>query len=211
MTGPTFYGPDEFASDTDVSRETLNNLKLYASALTKWQSAKNLVANSTIDDLWRRHFLDSAQLFPLIRRYHTGADLTLLDIGSGAGFPGLVLAIMGLAHTTLVEANGRKCTFINHVIRETAASATALNERIESVEGHVFDVITSRACAKVEQLLVWSKPFIGPNTEIWLLKGAMAEEELTQAAASWSMAIEKFDSRSSEEGIILRLSDIVER
>ena len=205
------YGPDEFAADTDVSRETLAKLKFYSSALTKWQRAKNLVANSTIDDQWRRHFLDSAQLFPLILRFHPDRALTLLDIGSGAGFPGLVLSTMGLGQVTTVEANGRKCTFMNHIIRETEISATVLNQRIESVENQPFDIITSRACAKVEQLLEWSAPFVGDHTEIWLLKGLTAEEELTQAIASWNMTTEQFDSKSSQEGVILRLSNIKER
>ncbi len=202
------YGPEEFAGDVDVSRETLEKLKLYSSALVKWQTAKNLVANSTLDDRWRRHFLDSAQLFPLIRQCHTNTELTLLDIGSGAGFPGLVLSIMGLGHATMVEANGRKCSFMSHVVRETSASSIVVNQRIESVESLNFDIITSRACAKIEQILSWSARFIGPKTEIWLLKGATAEEELTQAIALWNMTVERFDSRTSQDGVILRLSEV---
>lgn len=202
------YGLEEFADDVDVSRETLERLSLYSFTLAKWQKAKNLVANSTIDDRWRRHFLDSAQLFPLIRQHQTKADITLVDIGSGAGFPGLVLSIMGLGHATMVEANGRKCSFMSHVVRETAASATIINQRVESVDPQHFDIVTSRACAKIEQLLNWSSSFIGPATEIWLLKGATAEEELTQATALWNMAVERFDSRTSQDGVILRLSDI---
>lgn len=211
MTVPAIYGPEEFVADIDVSRETLHRLKLYSSALTKWQKAKNLVANSTIDDQWRRHFLDSAQLFPLIRQYHPATSLKLLDIGSGAGFPGLVLAIMGLGQAIMVESNGRKCIFMNHVIRETNAPATVINDRVELVDHPTVDIITSRACAKIEQLLAWSAPFVGPQTEIWLLKGLTVEEELTRAAASWNMITEQFDSRSSDEGVILRLSDIKRR
>lgn len=202
------YGPDDFDADFDVSRETLDKLKLYASTLAKWQKAKNLVANSTIEEQWQRHFLDSAQLFPLIRHCHPTEQLNILDVGSGAGFPGLVLAVMGLGHASMVEANGRKCTFMNNVIREVAASATVINERIESVKYQQVDIVTSRACAKIEQLLVWSAPFVGLTTELWLLKGATAEEELTQACALWNMSVERFDSKSSDEGVILRLFDI---
>ncbi len=202
------YGPEDFAEDIDVSRETLEKLKLYADALVKWQKAKNLVANSTLDDRWRRHLLDSAQLFPLIRQCHPNTDLTLLDIGSGAGYPGLVLSVMGLGHATMVEANGRKCSFMSHVARETSAPSTIVNQRIESVAPQHFDIVTSRACAKIEQILNWSTPFVGPTTEIWLLKGATAEEELTQASALWKMAIERFDSRTSQDGVIIKLSDI---
>ncbi len=205
------YDATDFARDIDVSRETLDALTLYADQLAKWQKAKNLVANSTLEDRWRRHFLDSAQLYPLIRKYHPKGNLTLLDIGSGAGFPGLVLSIMGLGSVELVESNGRKCVFMNQVARATAAPAKALNERIEALPPRQVDIICSRACAKVVQLLDWSEPFISETTEMWLLKGEGAEEELTQAAASWNMSVERFDSLSSSTGTILRLSRIKRR
>lgn len=201
------YGPDQFAQDVDVSRETLQKLTLYSDDLKKWQRAKNLVANSTIDDRWRRHFLDSAQLFPLISRFHP-PPLTMLDVGSGAGFPGLVLSIMGLGTVDLVESNGRKCVFMNQIARQTGAPATAVNERIEHLPVRPVDIITSRACAKVEQLIEWTLPFLEESTEMWLLKGEGAEEELTQAQASWNMRVERFSSKSSQSGVILRLRAI---
>lgn len=201
------YGPTDFAKDIDVSRETLDKLTLYADELAKWQRAKNLVANSTIDDRWRRHLLDSAQLDGLIRQYFD-TPVKMLDIGSGAGFPGLVLSIMGLGPVELIESNGRKCVFMNQIARQTGAAATAINERVEKLAPRPVDVVTSRACAKVEQLLVWAGPFLSPATEMWLLKGEGVEEELTQALASWNMEIERFKSQSSEEGVILRISAI---
>lgn len=208
MNNSNAYGEDDFAADIDVSRETLEKLKTYSASLVKWQKAKNLVANSTLDDRWRRHFLDSAQLYPLIRRFHPVVELKILDIGSGAGFPGLVLSIMGLGAATMVEANGRKCTFMKHVARETSAPVSVLDQRIESVQPIEVDILTSRACAKITQLLEWSSPFLGANSEMWLLKGETAEDELTQAAALWNMTVERFDSRSSREGVVLRLSGI---
>lgn len=204
----SLYGPCDLSSDFDVSRETLDALILYADELAKWQRAKNLVANSTIDDRWRRHFLDSAQLFPLIKARHPDQELRLLDIGSGAGFPGLVLAIMGVGSVDLVESNGRKCVFMNQIARQTGAPATVVNERIEHMSAKPIDIITSRACAKIQQLLEWAQPFLSPDTEMWLLKGEGAEEELTQATASWNMTVERFKSQSSPSGVILRLSDI---
>ena len=170
------YGVREFAGDVDVSRETLEALSLYADQLAKWQKAKNLIANSTVEDRWRRHFLDSAQLYPLIRQYHPDRKLSVLDIGSGAGFPGLVLSIMGIGSVELVESNGRKCVFMNQVARETNAPAKAINERIEALPGRPVDVICSRACAKVAQLIEWSEAFLSDSTEMWLLKGEGAEE-----------------------------------
>lgn len=201
------YGPQDFSRDIDVSRETLSKLTLYADELAKWQRAKNLVANSTIDERWRRHFLDSAQLDSLIRQ-HFSAPVKILDIGSGAGFPGLVLSIMGLGSVDLVESNGRKCVFMNQIARQTGAPAKAVNQRIEKLSPRNVDIVTSRACAKVEQLLIWAEPFLAPATEMWLLKGEGVEEELTQAYASWNMETERFKSQSSPDGVILRLSAI---
>lgn len=202
------YGPEEFARDTDVSRETLDKLTQYADALVKWQKAKNLVANSTLEDRWRRHFLDSAQMFPHMRKRLRAEPIRMIDIGSGAGFPGLVLSIMGLGPAHMVESNGRKCVFMNQVVRATAANADVHNVRIEAFDAPEFDVVTSRACAKVEQLLEWSHPFRQTSTEMWLLKGEGVEEELTQAKASWKMKSERFKSLSNPMGAILRLYEI---
>lgn len=206
------YGPIDFQRDTDVSRETLDKLVIYADALQKWQKAKNLVANSTLDDRWRRHFLDSAQMFKPMREVFGEKKLTLLDIGSGAGFPGLVLSIMGLGKATMVESNGRKCTFMNQVARQTVANAVICNKRIESAEiSEPIDVVVSRACAKISQLLEWASPFLQSNVEMWLLKGEGVDEELTQAQASWNMKVERFSSQTSETGVILRLYNIKRR
>lgn len=207
------YGPSQFMRDTNVSRETFLKLEAYAGLLKKWQKAKNLVSGSTIDDMWQRHFLDSAQLFRHLQGVFGEKRLNLVDIGSGAGFPGLVLSVMGCAHANMVEANGRKCIFMRQVVRDTGADAEIFNERIESVEPFPVDIITSRACARVLQLINWSKPFLEASegkAEIWLLKGSGAEEELTEAQACWSMAIDRYPSLSDKTGVILRLSGIKE-
>ena len=206
------FGPDDLvralAPDFDVSRETLDKLKTYAGLLAKWQKAKNLVANSTLDAMWQRHFLDSAQMAPHLKTVFGDRSLTMLDIGSGAGFPGLVLATMGIGHAHMVEANGRKCTFMSQVSRETSATATIHNARIEALEVFPVDIITSRACARVIQLIDWAAPFLAASTEMWLLKGESAEEELTEAQACWKMTVNRYQSLSDPAGVILRLSAI---
>lgn len=207
------YGPGDFMRDIDVSRETFEKLETYANLLAKWQKAKNLVSGSTIDEMWKRHFLDSAQLFRHLQGVFGEKKLNLVDIGSGAGFPGLVLSAMGSVHAKMVEANGRKCVFMRQVVRDTGANAEILNERIESIDPFPVDIITSRACARVLQLINWSKPFLEASqgkAEIWLLKGAGADEELTEAQACWSMAIDRYPSLSDKTGVILRLSGIKE-
>ncbi|MFC3053677.1 16S rRNA (guanine(527)-N(7))-methyltransferase RsmG [Kordiimonas pumila] len=205
------YSLEELAQDLNVSRETSVKLQTYADLLIKWQKAKNLVSNSTLDDIWRRHFLDSAQMIPHIQAVFGEKRLSLLDIGSGAGFPGLVLSLAGVAHAHMVESNGRKCIFMRQVVRDTAALAEIHNERIESIGVFPVDIITSRACARVIQLINWSKPFLeasGGKAEIWLLKGAGADEELTEAKACWKMQVDRYSSLSDPSGVILRLHGI---
>ena len=202
------YQLSDLIDDLGVSRETIDKLQIYGDSLVKWQKAKNLVSNRTLDDMWRRHFLDSAQLAPLFREVFGEKPLTILDVGSGAGFPGLVLDIMGLGTSHMVESNGRKCTFMRHVSRETSATAQIHAVRIEEMTPFPVDVITSRACASVAQLLNWAVPFLEYSPEIWLLKGETAEEELTQAQACWSMNASRFDSLSDPSGVILRLRSI---
>src|SRR5437660_4118565 len=128
--------PAEFAAATGVSRETLPRLDAYAELLRRWSPRINLVAASTLDDLWRRHFLDSAQLLPLV----PSAARSLIDLGSGAGFPGLVLAILGVPGVELVEADSRKCAFLREAARIAAAPVMIRNARIESLSAHQLDV-----------------------------------------------------------------------
>ncbi|MBL4836978.1 MAG: 16S rRNA (guanine(527)-N(7))-methyltransferase RsmG [Kordiimonadaceae bacterium] len=202
------YGFSDFEKDIDVSRETSAHLKTYGDLLVKWQKAKNLIANSTLDDIWHRHFLDSAQLAPHLEACYGKKQLTMLDIGSGAGFPGLVLSAMGVGIAHMVEANGRKCIFMRQVIRETGMNADIHNERIENITPFPVDIITSRACASVSQLIKWAAPFLEFSPEIWLLKGETAEEELTEAQAYWTMEIDRYPSRTDAKGVILRLKNI---
>jgi len=206
------YTLSDLEHELHVSRETSDNLQVYADLLVKWQKAKNLVSNSTLDDIWTRHFFDSAQLVPHLCSVFGEKPLKMLDIGSGAGFPGLVLSVMGVGSAHMVESNGRKCIFMRQVARDTGADAKIHNERIESIEPFPVDIITSRACARVGQLLDWSRPFLETDAEqqpeVWLLKGASAEDELTEAQACWKMKIDRFKSQTDPSGVILRLSEI---
>lgn len=202
------FTSDDFQRESNVPRETMVKLEAYAALLAKWQPSKNLVSNTTLDDMWLRHFYDSAQLMPLIRGVHGNKALKCLDIGSGAGFPGLVLAIMGIGDVTMVESNGKKCSFMRQVKLATGASVTIENERIEKLEPQKMDILLSRACASVSQLLCWGEIFIDKNTEFWLLKGANVAEELKAAKADWTMQVDQYKSKSDGSGTILRLRNI---
>lgn len=194
---------DSFLEQVNVSRETLANLDAYAALLTKWQPRINLVSNSTVPDLWHRHFLDSAQIHPLIA---PGAKI--LDLGSGAGFPGLVLAIMGGVSVTLIESDSRKCTFMREAIRLTGAPATVVNKRIESTDLSNFDVITSRALAPLDKLLDLAAPYLTEKTQCFFLKGNKLNEELTFANQSWNIVYETIPSITDPSGCILKISEV---
>jgi len=196
--------PDEFARQAGVSRETLARLKRYAEMLEKWNRRINLVGRGTIDDLWRRHMLDSAQLLPLIP-----ADaVSLVDLGSGAGFPGLVLAICGLENVHLIEADRKKCAFLREVAREADTRVTIHNKRIKEIESFQADIVTSRALAPLPKLLDMAVSFTKKHSILLFLKGRSADGELTEAAKEWNMRVDRIPSRTDPEGTILRLEAI---
>lgn len=215
------YRASSFARDfDDVSRETLAKLECYAELLVKWNKSINLVSRDSLQDLWRRHFLDSAQLLQYIPATFDSAEPVVVDFGSGAGFPGMVLAILGLKKLHFIESDQRKCVFLREVARATGCQVTVHNKRIEEVEPFRADLVTARAFAPLDSLLDYAWPFLScqtclerslsdsvtfPTGQLLLLKGKNAEQELTQAGKRWSMQIERFSSRSSGEGQILRL------
>ena len=197
-------GPDGFQRLTGVSRETLGRLSAYVELLTAWNRRINLVGRATIGDVWRRHILDSAQLWPLL----PPSARHLIDLGTGAGFPGLVLAILGVPGVELVEADSRKCAFLREAERIAAAGVTIRPCRIEAVPPHPVDLVTARACAPLDRLLDLAGPFLAPGSECLFLKGERVGEELTLARKHWTMRASLIQSRSDPRGVVLRLQQI---
>ncbi|WP_425410501.1 16S rRNA (guanine(527)-N(7))-methyltransferase RsmG [Hyphococcus sp.] len=199
--------PEDFLAETDVPRETLNRLNVMDRVLMEWSERHNLIARSTIKDRWRRHFLDSAQVAPLLP---PGAK-RLADLGSGAGFPGLVLAAMlPDLKVTLIESTGKKAAFLTD-----AGEAMGLDNlevipaRIESVGLTAPpDIITARALARLDKLLGYGFGLQGENTKYFLLKGQDVEVELTEAAKSWTMDIIRHQSVTSPEATILEIGNL---
>ncbi|MGH6805057.1 MAG: 16S rRNA (guanine(527)-N(7))-methyltransferase RsmG [Methyloceanibacter sp.] len=196
--------PGEFAAHCAVSRETLATLELYSGLLRKWQKRVNLVSRDSLQDLWRRHFLDSAQLYPLLPQ---GAR-TLLDLGSGAGFPGLVLAVMGVPKVHLVEADRRKCIFLREAARVMNAKVEIHCGRIEKLKPWPVDVITARAVAPLGRFLDLVEPFLEATTCCIVLKGASAERELAEARRLWNISARMAPSKSDPSGRIVVLSSV---
>ena len=185
--------------------------------LAKWQRAINLVGPRTIDDAWRRHFLDSAQIWPLLKRHIAGRPSpVLVDLGSGAGFPGLVLAIMASGAAVplavhLVESDQRKAAFLQEVARatETAVTIHALRAEALGKSGIVkADIVTARALAPVDDLLAMAEPFLLPDAICVFLKGAAVDAELTRAGETWTMSVERVPSRTDSSGTILRIQHL---
>lgn len=214
MQGPAAapFGPAEFGAAIDVSRETIERLEIFAALLAKWNPSINLISSRDLPDLWRRHILDSAQLLPLLPKAPPGRQRRIVDLGSGAGFPGLILAILGAGEAHLIESDGRKCTFLAEAIRRTSATATVHNLRIEAVPEKLpnlrADVIVARGLAALNKLIGFSAPLIEKGGVGLFLKGGNVASELTLAEKNWHMRVEQLPSRTSEAGVILRIGEI---
>jgi len=199
-------GPDPFQRAFSVSRETVDRLVLYEGLLKKWQNAVNLVAPRTLAEVWHRHFGDSAQLARLV----PAEAESLVDLGSGAGFPGLVLAIVlrerKPMRVTLVESDTRKAAFLREVARQTGVPVDILSTRIENPEtqrriGQV-DVATARALAPLSRLLGLAAPYFAPRTVGLFLKGRDLGGEISEARVGWQFDVALIASMTDAEGQI---------
>jgi 16S rRNA (guanine527-N7)-methyltransferase len=223
----SIHGPGDFAAAFDVSRETGARLETYAALLRQWQKAVNLVAMSTLDAVWQRHFADSAQLLALAPKARSWVDL-----GSGAGFPGLVIAIL-LAEragamppqdapedpadgagprVSLIESDGRKGAFLRAVARELGVAVDILSTRIESgpTQSRVEapDVVTARALAPLDKLLTLAAPFWSLRTIGLFLKGREAANEVEAALKAWTFECELIPSSTEAGAHIVRVSTL---
>lgn len=191
----------------NVSPAVQSKLDTYVALLEEWQGKMNLVSDSTLPVVWTRHVLDSAQ----IEQYLQPSDKVILDLGSGAGFPALVLAILDESKSRtvhMVESDGKKCSFLQAVADACGLQVVIHNERIEKMAVFKADVITARALAALDKLVNYAKPFIGERTRCLFLKGKKADEELKLCAKKFVFAVEKHPSITSEEGRILCLTGV---
>ncbi len=204
MMIPPFPSKEPAWSTLPVSHEAGVALEHYAALLFTWNAKFNLVASSTLPQLWTRHMLDSAQLFPLLPK----GTKRLVDLGSGAGFPALVLSILGVPEVHVIESIGKKATFLQTVVKELNLNVVVHHARIESVRDVQADVVTARALTALPTLLSLAKPFMGPTSTALFLKGEKADAELTEAAKYWTFGVEKNPSLSDPSGIILRINEL---
>ncbi len=195
-----------------VSRETMDKLKSYEASLHEWQNRMNLVSKNSLEDAWQRHFQDSMQLFSLLPQQGV-----VYDFGSGAGFPGMVLAIMASEKTPylkfrLVESIKKKTLYLNEVKKITGISnVEVLNKRIEDIPAEAADVVTSRAMASLSDLLSYAQKFCTRKTKCIFLKGKSYADEIAEAEKLWKFKAEVLPSQESDEGVILIITDIHKR
>jgi 16S rRNA (guanine527-N7)-methyltransferase len=209
-------GSGDFARTFNVSRETLDRLQVYAGLVRQWQKAVNLVAPSTLPELWGRHFADSAQLAALV----PDAAQRHVDLGSGGGFPGLVLAIMRSgrdgARTILVESDQRKAAFLREAARQTGIAVEIVSGRIEKPETQakvgVVDVVTARALAPLERLFALSVPLCkaspAGSTVGLFLKGRGVEQEIADARLKWRFAHRLVPSLTQVGAFVVEVRDL---
>ncbi|MCB1435931.1 MAG: 16S rRNA (guanine(527)-N(7))-methyltransferase RsmG [Rhodobiaceae bacterium] len=204
---------DQFAARFSVSRETMARLRIYETLLERWQKVHNLVAPRTLPQIWGRHFADSAQLLALAPRARRW-----LDLGSGAGFPGLVLAILLAdlpgAFVGLVESNQKKCAFLEAVRRETGAPARVFAMRCEELAKEPpgeLDIVTARALAPLTDLFGLAAPFMAGHAQALFMKGRDVDVELTEASRCWKISADQCPSLTEAEGRILMVHSLRRR
>lgn len=203
----------DFCAKYNVSHETYLKLEKYCQYLIDWQDKMNLVSKKSLQDIWARHFEDSAQLYNFI----PSTAKSLLDIGSGAGFPGLVLAIIAAEKTpylkiTLAESIKKKTLFLNYVKEELSLNnTTILNERVETIKNKKFSAITARAVTSLDDLLKYANLLLDKNGLCIFPKGKSYKEEIEQAQKQWKFSLTIVDSNTSEEGKILIIKKLTKK
>ena len=206
---PVQSGRDRFLREmrdlgVDVSRETLEQLEALVATLVRWQKAINLVGRATIEDVWTRHVLDSAQLVPFI----PAEAKSLADLGSGGGFPGLVLAALRPdLDMILIEVDARKAAFLGEAGRRMGLKKAprVVIGRIEEVKAAKADVVTARALAPLGQLLVWADRHRADTAICLFHKGKGWQSELTEATKDWDITCQPLSSKTDRDAVILRI------
>ena len=202
---------EKFSSHVFVSRETYEKLCVFEKILIKWQHSMNLISRSTIKSIWVRHFLDSAQLYAFVRN----VEGNIIDFGSGAGFPGMVLAIMGKKNIHLVESDHKKCVFLKEIAMLTETDITIHNCRIEDLSFINVDLITCRALASLSKLINYVEIFmnksLGENQELpklLFLKGKSYYSEVFELSKNKNIIFEEFPSLTDKDGKILYINKV---
>ena len=198
----------EFCLFQNVSRETYEKFIIFHKTLIKWQNSINLISKNTLENIWERHFLDSAQLYKITKDFKGN----IIDFGSGAGFPGLILAMMGHKKIHLVESDQKKCTFLREVSMLSETNITVHNSRIENLEYFDVELITARALAPLNKLIDYAESFANKSStknkplKMLFLKGKSYRQEISNLIQKQDFSIEEFQSITDKFGKILYIN-----
>ena len=202
---------EKFSSHVFVSRETYEKLCVFEKILIKWQNSINLISRSTIKSIWVRHFLDSAQLYTFVKNI----EGNIIDFGSGAGFPGMVLAIMGKKNIHLVESDYKKCVFLKEIAMLTETDITIHNCRIEDLSFINVDLITCRALASLKRLIYYVEIFINKSMgekkqlpKLLFLKGNSYYSEVIELSKNKKISFKEYPSMTDRNGKILYINKV---
>ena len=182
-----------------INKKQHDKIENFLTKLKENNAHTNLVGKSTLLDPWNSHVLDSLQ----IQNFINNKNLSILDMGTGAGFPGIILSLFGYKHLTLVDSNGKKINFLNMIKDEMKLDLNIIKKRLENLEDLKFDIITSRALSNLSQLLSYSQKFIKKNTVLIFLKGKTVNEEIIDAQKKWKFEFSTHKSISDERGSLL--------
>ncbi len=201
---------EQFARLMNVSRETLEAFELWHSCLKEWNERMNLVSTASLDVFWTRHALDSAQIW----RFVPEIAQNLVDCGSGAGFPGLALALMAREEKrnvsfSLIESQGKKVSFLRHMVQRLELSVTVVHDRLEHQTHETYDVITARALAPLNKLLGYAHRVWGENSLGLFLKGQKTDQELQEARQNWGFEVRSAPSLSDPGGKLLQITNLI--
>ncbi len=190
----------------ELTKVDIKNLKDFEVLFLKWQKTINLISKNSVPFLWQRHILDSVQLYPYVK------NKVVLDLGSGGGFPALIMAILAKENCSakffLAERDERKAAFLREVIRKFSLNAEVVNKSIENINPFKFDVITSRALAEIEKILTLSSHLLQKNSILFLMKGRNADIEIKQALLKYNFDFEKIASKTDLEANIIKIFNI---
>lgn len=193
-----------------VSRETFKRIENFVSLLLEWNEKMNLVSKNAVKDIWLRHVLDSAQL----AKYLSKENFALVDVGSGSGFPGMVLGIMMKEYSpeskiTLVESIGKKVAYLQNVVeRLELDNVDVCHNRAENCLLSSPDFITARAVASLDKIFSYTEKMATPKTSFLLLKGKTYKLELAEAEKNWKFNSEVYANQYSDDGVVLKITNL---
>ena len=199
---------NDFCLFQNVSRETFEKFIIFKKTIIKWQKSINLISNNSLEDIWVRHFLDSAQLYRFTKNFHGN----IVDLGTGAGFPGLILAMMGHKNIHLVESDQKKCTFLREVAMMTETDVIIHNKRIENLEFYDAELVVARALAPLNKLIDYTEALTKKSSgsqnfpKMLFLKGNSYKKEILELDKSEIFSIQEFESITNKFSKILYIN-----